>query len=304
MTQQAEHWINPDTAVCRPDVVVFDVDGVLLDDSVSFRQAVIATVSHVTAHLGAPPITLDDVAAFKRAGGVNNDWDCAYVLAALVTAKYRDRSRMAEWPSLETLAAESGGGGVEWVRGRVPAQALPSYDVIRELLNEYYWGTDLLKERLGQTPRHLKSHRGYVRDEHWLVPPGFLDDLRARGVKRFGIVTGRNRAELAMGLETLGLTDDFECIVPTEEVEKPNPVALWRMVEALRPVSMAYVGDTRDDLDLVLSYRKEAGPSAPPALSVIVAPRPYWSYWRELGADAVVNETVALLRVLESLPLG
>ena len=304
MSGEARYWVNPEVVARRPDVVVFDVDGVLLDETSSFRRAVIATVSHLTAHLGAPPVTLDEVAAFKRAGGVNNDWDCAYVLAALVTAKYRDRSSVAQWPSLEALAEESGGGGVEWVKTRVPPEALPAYDVIRQLLNEYYWGTDLLWERLGETPRYLKSHRGYVRDEPVLVPTGFLNDLRARGVRRFGIVTGRNRAELAMALETLGLGDDFECVVTTEVAKKPAPEALYRAVEVLQPTSLVYVGDTRDDLDLVQNYRGLGRLQAPPAMSVIVAPQAYWGYWQELGADAIVAETVALLELLESLPLG
>ncbi|MGQ9677333.1 MAG: HAD family hydrolase [Chloroflexota bacterium] len=304
MADTDTYWIRPNLTQPRPDTVVFDVDGVLLDETVSFRKAVIATVRHLTEHLGAPPVTLDEVAAFKRAGGLNNDWDCAYVLAALVTAKHSRSVSAGDWPSLEALAAESQGGGVEWVKGRVPAEALPDPSTVRQLVNEHYWGTDLMEQRLGETPRFLKSHRGFVWQERTLIPPGFLDALRAAGARQFGIITGRNRVELAMGLENLGMAECFGCMVSTEEVKKPDPEALWRMVRAFKPGSMVYIGDARDDLDLVINFKATAGTSAPPVLSVVVAPPAYWDYWRQLGADAVVTETAALLKVLESLPLG
>lgn len=304
MSREATYWINRDLMVrmadAKVDTVVFDVDGVLLDDKASFRAAVISTVAHLTAHLNSPGVTLDEVAAFKKAGGLNNDWDLAYVLVALVTARYRDQAD-AEWPTLSALAAESQGGGVEWVKSRVPDDALPDYEVVKQVVNEFYWGTDLVRERLGLVPRHLKSHRGYVLDEPALIPAGFLDDMKRRGIEHFGIITGRTRAELAMGLEVLRLDGSFGCVVPAEEGAKPDPALLWRMVEFFDPNCMIYVGDTRDDFELVRRYRATASSGAPPALSVIVAPMADWGYWQGLGVDVVVSETRVLLDVLDAL---
>ncbi|HXR98345.1 MAG TPA: HAD-IA family hydrolase [Terriglobales bacterium] len=52
-------------------VLAFDMDGVLVDVTQSFRLAIVATV----AGLGGGVATPDEVQALKNAGGFNNDWD-------------------------------------------------------------------------------------------------------------------------------------------------------------------------------------------------------------------------------------
>ena len=65
----------------RLDVLVFDIDGVLIDVSDSYRNAARQTVQlYLEACLGLPPyggnlVSHEDVAAFKLVGGFNNDWD-------------------------------------------------------------------------------------------------------------------------------------------------------------------------------------------------------------------------------------
>jgi HAD superfamily phosphatase len=55
------------------DLLIFDLDGVLVDVTQSYRRAVIETVKHFT---GAG-ITNQDIQARKNRGGANNDWDLA-----------------------------------------------------------------------------------------------------------------------------------------------------------------------------------------------------------------------------------
>ncbi|HXE31944.1 MAG TPA: HAD family hydrolase [Terriglobales bacterium] len=52
-------------------VVVFDMDGVLVDVRASFRQAIGLTV----AALGGGEVGADEIQALKNSGGFNNDWD-------------------------------------------------------------------------------------------------------------------------------------------------------------------------------------------------------------------------------------
>ena len=59
-----------------PALLVFDMDGVLVDVTHSYRQAVIETVKHFT---GAE-ITNTDIQARKNRGGANNDWDLSLAL--------------------------------------------------------------------------------------------------------------------------------------------------------------------------------------------------------------------------------
>ena len=64
-------------AALRPEALLFDADGVLVDVSSSYREAVVQTA----AHWGIA-VTAADVAAAKSAGGSNNDWQLTRRLLA------------------------------------------------------------------------------------------------------------------------------------------------------------------------------------------------------------------------------
>jgi HAD superfamily phosphatase len=53
-----------------PDVIVFDMDGVLVEVMESYREAIRETVRHFTGQL----VSHDVIQDFKSAGGWNNDW--------------------------------------------------------------------------------------------------------------------------------------------------------------------------------------------------------------------------------------
>ncbi len=56
------------------DLIVFDMDGVLVDVSESYRAAIQATVHHFT---GQEP-TNDEVQTWKNKGGYNDDWKLSH----------------------------------------------------------------------------------------------------------------------------------------------------------------------------------------------------------------------------------
>ncbi|MBI4785480.1 MAG: HAD hydrolase-like protein [Chloroflexi bacterium] len=63
------------------DMLIFDIDGVLIDVSESYRDVIRQTTQlYLEAAMGLSPfagelVSREDVAAFKLAGGFNNDWD-------------------------------------------------------------------------------------------------------------------------------------------------------------------------------------------------------------------------------------
>jgi len=63
------------------DILIFDMDGVLIDVSRSYRETIQRTVQiYLKTCLGfkdgeAEPVTKEDISLFKSAGGFNNDWD-------------------------------------------------------------------------------------------------------------------------------------------------------------------------------------------------------------------------------------
>lgn len=64
-------------AVLAPETVLFDMDGVLVDVSRSFRQAIVKT-----AALFGVDVTQDDIAVAKAAGNASDDWDLTRRLCA------------------------------------------------------------------------------------------------------------------------------------------------------------------------------------------------------------------------------
>lgn len=54
----------------KPDVLVFDMDGVLVEVNESYREAIRATVQHFSGEL----VSHDEIQDFKNQGGWNNDW--------------------------------------------------------------------------------------------------------------------------------------------------------------------------------------------------------------------------------------
>lgn len=54
----------------RPDVLVFDMDGVLVEVSRTYREAIVETVRHFTGET----VSQDLIQDYKNAGGWNNDW--------------------------------------------------------------------------------------------------------------------------------------------------------------------------------------------------------------------------------------
>ncbi len=113
-------WIRPTLTPPGPvDAVIFDVDGVLFETSGSFDAAVKATTRDVLTQIYGMtdpcPVTEAELRVFRKAGGLNNDWDMAYVLIALRLAGRANTPK-----ELAAAAAESGGRGRDWAARSCP----------------------------------------------------------------------------------------------------------------------------------------------------------------------------------------
>lgn len=308
ITHHPSLWLRPDFAPARPlDTVVFDVDGVLIDVRGSYRRVVGEVAAFAVERLyglrpSEPLVSDEDVGAFKRAGGFNDDWDLAYALTALSLARLRGRLGTA---SLADLVARSGGRGLDWLHEVVGAEDRPDYATIHRIFDELYWGADLLRERLGLTPQYAPGAPGLLRTERPLLPPGALDELAARGIAKLGLLTGRVRVEMAMALEILGFRDPatvpFRAIVTAEDGRKPDPSTLARIIESLRPRAGLYVGDTADDLALVQRYSATPAAALAPFYAVLVAEGAERAYYQAAGAHAVVGSVADLPALLDAL---
>ena len=64
--------------VSTRDIIVFDMDGVLVEVSESYRETICRTVEHFTGR----PITRELIQDYKNQGGWNNDWSLSQKICA------------------------------------------------------------------------------------------------------------------------------------------------------------------------------------------------------------------------------
>jgi HAD superfamily hydrolase (TIGR01548 family) len=315
------------------DTALFDVDGVLIDTARSYRLAVIHATDRLVRtvqglpHAPAPLLTPEDVARFKRAGGFNNDWHLTRMLTALWTARLREWQGLAQaaitlegWAERAAAAAQARRGGLEWMHATFPASAIPGAEVARWAEDEFYWGATLIQQHYGHTPCYAPEATGFVHNEALLLPEDLLPNLLRADVARLGLITGRVGPEVGWAVERLvagsglvrnsawrdgpGGPSPFAGIVSGEAYAKPDPAALAHAVHAVGARGALFIGDTADDLDLVLRYRAELLPrdaSLPPCVAVVVASREEAPIFAARGADCIIEHVRDLPSIIAAV---
>ncbi len=308
-------WKRPDLRLPQPfDSIFFDVDGVLIQTTNSFRIANIATTEYVVSELyglrwgqeeGKSLVTLNDIELFKQAGGFNSDWDMCYLLISLSTARLRawqdsslrERSTQ-EWATLAREASLQGHGGRAWVDEVFPASARPDYSQVVEIFNEFYWGTDELRRRFGHGPRYVSYSEGFVHKEEMLYAPDFFSHLRQAGIGHLGMITGRVGVEVESAVERMEAYSGerwWDVIISADTHLKPDPGALRAAIDAVGTRGGLYIGDTADDFDLVRRYKAERKEGEPPILAAMVVHASDEELYKQRGADVMVRTIDDLL---------
>ncbi len=279
------------------DTAVFDVDGVIWEGQKSCNLSTIDTVDFVLREicgLDAPKrVTFEEIAAFKKAGGFNDDWNLSWalVLTRLAAAKGRWGG---EVPPPAELAGESAGRGIQWAKELIPEEDQPSLQLLREVFDEFYWG-ELFQDVFGRPPVHVNV-KGHIVHEKPLVSPDLFDRLAEIGIRKFGIATGRHEHEM-YPLEELGLDGRLPdgAVITADTVTKPNPEVLRRITAALGGKAGVFVGDTRDDLELVLRWNSTPEGRRYPFWSVMVASgEDERDFYSNAGADIILDSASSL----------
>ncbi len=271
-------WLRPGFRLdFQPDSVVFDMDGVLMDNA-----AIIAfddeAVRFIFSHLygltdsGVPLLPPAAVKAFKAAGGFNDDFDIVYAASSLYNAARLAQPQVANTaqllavgPDFGTLMAQQR-GGLNPLLATLPAAARPDWPTIERICAEIYWGAAIVRQHLGQEPLYT-DHPGRVYDDVPLVGHDLLARLAGIGLPKWGIITGRVTLELDAVLGLLPHPFQQPPVRVTSDImRKPNPQALLYVARKLGSSGGFYVGDSADDLSLVQHYaavlRGEANPYA------------------------------------------
>jgi phosphoglycolate phosphatase-like HAD superfamily hydrolase len=299
------------------DLLVFDMDGVLINVRESFPQAISHAAQQFLVEQGLEgdelAVTPEETALFKAAGGFNSDW----ALAQAVCLVYLVKARRVPGASLAALRrapptlgdltrqlARLGGGLAALERVLLdpltPAEAEEvrrRWDRARvsRLCMEYYGGRDC--PTIYGIPAETYTGEGFIRRERPLMTAADWPEA-----VHLGIYTGRSRGEVDQALALLGAAERFppESVVCEDSgIRKPNPEGLRRLARWFRPRVLIYLGDNLDDWETAARYESERDTGLPPCLFAAVlggAPGPMaWSLFQERGAELVGDSTAALV---------
>lgn len=300
------------------DVIVFDMDGVLVDVHHSYPVVISKAVDHFLKELGfrgdETAVTPEETTYFKAAGGFNSDWALAQgvclvylVKAELAGSRNVDGLRNLS-PDMAAIARSAGqyGGGVDGLETALSHLIEPQQlervkqswnrDRITRIAQEFYAG-DQAHVVFG-VPNDTISGNGLMLSEQPMVD---RETLR-QAPFRYGLYTGRNRGEVQTALDMAGLADVFQeeaLITETQGIKKPSPQGLFRISRVLSPKLMIYAGDNLDDWQTAARYEAERELDQAPCLFCGVlggSPGPLsYGLFQERGVDLMAHNVKALL---------
>ena len=227
------------------NLIVFDMDGVLIDVSRSYRETVRQTaklffkMAPSSEKLPEPLFPLTDLAAVKQSGGLNNDWDLSCLVISLlfnVIEKPPVYERQDPWDRYrETISRCHVGALAEFLKSTpIPLSALlrkvaktqnafinglytgdvGSGNIIKQIFQEVYLGKDLFEANYGLVPQFYLDD-GYNHREQLLIDKHILTELAANHI--VAIATGRPRAEAHYPLDHFGIRKYFASVMALED---------------------------------------------------------------------------------------
>jgi len=226
-------------------LIVFDMDGVLIDVAASYRDVVRQTArlflqpAPSSFRLPDPLFSLADLAAVKQGGGLNNDWELTYFVLGLLFTLVEKPKIDAAAPGWEGYDREVGGCGidrlVQFLRtAKTPLQTLlkdrkdridpfvrkfsdgevGNGNVIKQIFQEVYLGADLFTAAYGMPPRLYKG-RGYIYREVLTADRALLAKLHRSHL--LAIATGRPKNEADFALDRQDLRACFDRVYTLDD---------------------------------------------------------------------------------------
>lgn len=220
----------------RPDSLVFDVDGVLLNVEKSFPEVIRLCILEgwekfcggVSDGIG---YTKEHERILKRHIAFNDDYDIAWTL--LTMSAYKNNLSLSKsFPSPQELQEELttfSGTVPDWVLSRYGE--LVSRLEVREYCNNLYCGT--------KTREGLYNLETPMLSCHWKELP-----------LPVSIYTGRNLTEFELAKKSLSWQDfPIELVIHYDTgIKKPSPVGLEVLCNKMNSSNPYFFGDTASDM--------------------------------------------------------
>ncbi|MHB8908777.1 MAG: HAD family hydrolase [Syntrophales bacterium] len=228
-----------------PKLIVFDMDGVIIDVSRSYREAARKTARRFFQgargfeRLPDPLFPLDDLAALKQTGGLNNDWELTFQAISLLFARvrvpltpespagqssYEEIIRLCDVSGLADYLASSPAPLMELLAGHGRRSEpfvescfqgdVGTGNLIKQIFQELYLGRDLFPAVYARETGFC-AEEGLIHQESLLIDTAILEGLAPNHI--LAIATGRPRVEADFPLDNFSLRHYFRRIITLDD---------------------------------------------------------------------------------------
>lgn len=229
----------------KKNLIVFDMDGVIVDVSESYREAVRQTARLFFRgapgwdSLPEPLFSLSDLAVIKQSGGLNNDWALTYHILDLMMTQVRvpelldetdpwllhektlqvcDLERLVDFLAshaspLENLQQKSGKRHSHFIQ-KMSSNDVGSGNVIKQIFQEIYLGRKLFKTTYN-LPASTDTGEGLITRETLLIAPAVFQSLATGNL--LALATGRPQAEADYALDHFEIRPYFSSVFSLDD---------------------------------------------------------------------------------------
>jgi phosphoglycolate phosphatase-like HAD superfamily hydrolase len=229
----------------KQSLIVFDMDGVIIDVSNSYRDTVRQTArlflegARCWEDLPNPLFPLSDLAAIKAGGGLNNDWDLTSLVIGLLFQLVNAPSEINDpdpWSRYNKMIAQCDVAELSSYlksnqnpltallnkNGKPKNNIVTSFyvgdvgsgNIIKQIFQEIYLGKKLFETTYG-IPTKAYHSAGYINKEKLLIDPSILKRLKKNHI--LAIATGRPKAEADYPLNYFKLARFFTTIYALDD---------------------------------------------------------------------------------------
>lgn len=209
--------------------IIFDVDGVLVDVSESYDEAVRQTVEQLLLRRGIRcSVNTNAIRALRNKGRFPQDYDLCTALLWGYSHYWSDREKM-HWFTEEFPP----GAGIEYIES--DGTGMPDGKEIREIFDSLYTGN---------------GEEGLWKKERSIADPHLMSLVQS--TYQTAVITGRSRPEMVLAGRIIPFR--FEKVITVEDFPKPDP----RSIRSISGESAEgiYAGDTINDRKLVDNYNE------------------------------------------------
>ena len=246
------------------DAIIFDCDGVLIDITKSYDQAIIKTTQYILENFAkindSINVNFKIIDGFKSTGGFNDEVDLTYAaIISLVAAKKLKTDQTSFVFDVIKNADSSGISSVEKyletqvdisdIKKQLSYPDIHHENPLNQIFDQLFYGPELYQRLFKNISKF--SEPGLIKQDDVILNNSLIEKLQKKFDSKIAIVTGRGKESasysLKILLEKFDLKNSTFLEDESRELAKPNPQPLLDSIKGMNSISTLFVGDSMED---------------------------------------------------------